>query len=157
MKVVFCLFSAALLLLRADARRVKRDAWRTWEGLEANCDSSPKGNPCVTCACTTVTTLSGKNYNSCREDIKHCNNYVPCADSIVQQGECCPSCPNGENCSINGTIVEPGETKFWFKLGSDYKYRMCGVGGVVQTCTIETTILGSSSFRSHICTTPYGG
>lgn len=156
MKVSSCLLAFALsLLVGTDARRVKRDAWRTWEGLEVNCDSSPKDNPCVKCSCTTIGKYGDKDYNSCREDTKHCYDHIPCADSIVKPGECCSTCPNGENCSIFGSIVKPGDTKI-YEEGSDSKYKVCGAGGVVKSCTIETTILGSSSFSRHTCMTPYG-
>jgi len=140
----------------ADALRVKRDAWRTWEGVEVNCDSSPKGNPCVKCACQKVGTFGDKDYNSCREDTTHCYGHKPCADSVVKPGECCPSCPNGANCMVYGSIVQPSEEKI-FKQGSDSEYKICGAGGLVKTCTITTTHLGSSYFQRHYCQTPYGG
>merc|ERR1712168_931644 len=105
-------------------------AWRTWEGVEVNCDSSPKDNPCVKCDCQKVGTFGDKDYNSCREDTA--------------------------NCMVYGSIVQPSQEKI-FKQGSDSEYKICGAGGVVKTCTITTTHLGSSYFQRHYCQTPYGG
>jgi len=120
------------------------DAWRTWEGVNENCDLSPKDNPCVTCSCKKVGhSMDGTDdYNACREETKFCHGRLPCAASVKKPGECCKSCPNGPNCSIYGTIRTPSERKF-FKPGSDNKeYKVCGLQGVVKTCFISRQMDG---------------
>ncbi|XP_070183665.1 brorin-like isoform X2 [Littorina saxatilis] len=35
--------------------------------------------------------------------------FAECVDFEYVPGKCCPMCPNGPNCSLNGTIVSVGE------------------------------------------------
>lgn len=149
--ILFTVALASLVLCVIEAKsRVKRDAWRTWEGVDVNCDSSPKGNPCVTCACQKIGHWNNQDYNTCREDTKHCHKQLTCADSIVKPGECCPSCPNGPNCLVYGSVVTPSEDKI-FRPGSTSEYSVCGAYGNVKVCTITTQVIGSSTFQRHQC------
>jgi len=155
MKAVCSFVVVIVLIFQIEARsRVKRDSWRRWHGLQANCDASPRGNPCITCTCQELTRYQydGQTYifNSCEEITKLCYTNVACADSIVKSGECCPSCPNGPNCKIYGKIMTPSQQKI-FKPGSNSEYSLCGVRGEVTVCHITTINHGYATSTRTMC------
>ncbi|XP_059149049.1 kielin/chordin-like protein [Physella acuta] len=52
-------------------------------------------NPCMRCSC-----VDGQF-----ECMIECCKGLECVDGVIKPGACCPTCPNGKNCKINGRIV----------------------------------------------------
>lgn len=68
----------------------------TYEGIEYP-PGSFKTHDCKECVCT------DEGEVECTET--KCFDY-PCVDKVRQPGNCCPMCPNGQNCKApDGTVV----------------------------------------------------
>ncbi|XP_059149059.1 integumentary mucin C.1-like [Physella acuta] len=66
------------------------------EGL----DNPDPDNPCAHCFCSNGRYVC--EYHSC---------IAPsCVDDVTNPGECCPFCPNGDNCQVGGQIIPVSQT-----------------------------------------------
>ncbi|XP_078678529.1 kielin/chordin-like protein [Branchiostoma floridae x Branchiostoma belcheri] len=64
----------------------------------------PNGDPCHTCTC---------EFNSWQSTGQEMCYYADCAcpscvDEVIDPGQCCPRCPNGDNCNAMGTVIPAG-------------------------------------------------
>ncbi|XP_059149073.1 kielin/chordin-like protein [Physella acuta] len=74
---------------------------------EENVDNT---DPCYKCTC---------EYNE--KQCYHMDCFMDqCADGYTEPGECCPTCPNGKNCAIGGTIIPVGAIVFVEGYGECY-------------------------------------
>ncbi|XP_019638157.1 PREDICTED: kielin/chordin-like protein [Branchiostoma belcheri] len=60
----------------------------------------PSGSPCSDCYCDDEGQPLCMTISACA--------CPPCVDEVVYPNDCCPSCPNGENCYAMGTIIPAG-------------------------------------------------
>jgi len=150
--LILLLFLAMTTSVNGRLTRVKRDRWRMWEGVEVECESRQTDDPCVTCSCTKLgIVVEGYDYNKCEETVTECHARVPCADSVIKPGDCCPTCPNGPNCRIYGQLVNPSGDKIRKEGSTDEEYAICESSGKVKICTVTTYKLGSSEFWRTDC------
>lgn len=115
------------------------DTYSSWTGLQNCQDRNPNNDPCVKCNCDNAgADWNGQNYWNCTMHTKRCfkGRDIHCVDSVKSPGQCCPTCPNGENCRIQGKIVKPDVNKKYFTHGDDSEYKRCDKGGLVVTCKI---------------------
>merc|ERR1719283_448107 len=64
----------------------------------------------------------------CKYNTTHCEEAgPPCYNGRKNAGDCCKSCPNGPNCLLWGTLIQPG--KIFQNPGDNSEYAMCGKTG----------------------------
>ncbi|KAI8504059.1 hypothetical protein Bbelb_181270 [Branchiostoma belcheri] len=64
----------------------------------------PNGDPCHTCTCEFNWWQS-----TAQEMCYHADCACPsCVDEVIDPGQCCPRCPNGDNCNAMGTVIPAG-------------------------------------------------
>ncbi|XP_066284608.1 kielin/chordin-like protein [Branchiostoma lanceolatum] len=65
---------------------------------------NPYGDPCHTCTCE-FNSWQGTGEEMCY--IVDCA-CPACVDDVIDPGQCCPRCPNGDNCNAMGTVIPSG-------------------------------------------------
>lgn len=110
-----------------------------------NCDDTPKDNPCIKCNCKQRTRRDQISF-PCEEVTTQCHQRLPlpCVDSVTFEGDCCPTCPNGDNCKILGQVVKPSDEKY-FNPENELEYYVCHPDGYVGRCVIKIKEDGTES------------
>ncbi|XP_035675379.1 von Willebrand factor C domain-containing protein 2-like [Branchiostoma floridae] len=69
---------------------------------------STYGSSCHPCQCANEPTLSGTTWVYTQWCL-HIDCGCPrCVDYVFSPDQCCPTCPNGDNCDAMGTVIPGG-------------------------------------------------
>jgi len=113
----------------------------SWVGLNAKCEDYGPLTACDKCSCKLLQEFNGQHYNRCNKTTRHCYSWnLHCVDSVKNEGECCPTYPNGITCLIYGQVVSVGE-KIHQNPENENESSQCvnekNYGPMVKKCTIH--------------------